>query len=116
MKHQKLTIESMLGGAAVEMIDTELQKVFDDIQDLSKEPKSKRTVKVAISFVPDDKGTSGQFAVAVESTLGKQKPRTGFAHFGLESGTGIASEIRLDQPSLPTFDPDDDADEVMPQM
>lgn len=93
-----LKIEQIKGGAAIEMINNELQAVYDDIADPNKEGKSTRKVTVDIVFAPSEDALVGGCAVRVKSTLGKQRDLTSTVYFGQESGKGVCSEKDRNQP------------------
>lgn len=97
-RDQNLRIEQIKAGAAIEMINNELQLVYDDIADPNKEPKSARKVSVEIVFAPNEDGLVGQMAVRVKSTLGKQRDLGSTVFFGVEQGKGVCTEKNFNQP------------------
>lgn len=93
-----LKIEQIKGGAAIEMINNELQAVYDDIADPNKEAKSARKVTVDIVFAPSEDGMVGACVVRVKSALGKQRDLGSTVFFGMESGKGVCTEKDRNQP------------------
>ncbi len=93
-----LRIEQIKAGAAIEMINNELQTVYDDIADPNKEAKSARKVTAEIVFTPSEDGMVGACIVRVKSSLGKQRDLGSTVYFGAEQGKGICTEKDRNQP------------------
>lgn len=104
--NKNLTIETLKGGAAIEMVNKELERVFSDIADINKQGDSKRQVTLTISFNPSEDARVGGCKISVSSSLGKQKPVTATVFFGFEGGKGVAAEQQLNQPSFEMFSSD----------
>jgi hypothetical protein len=98
MTEDNLKIEQIKGGAVIEMINTELQTVFDDIADPNKEGKSVRKVTVELVFSPSEDGLVGTLTSRVKSSLGKQRDLPATVYFGQENGKGICAEQNRNQP------------------
>lgn len=99
MIDENLKFEEIKGGAALEMVNIELQKVFNDVVDPNKEPTSSRKVSVDVVFAPSDDGQVGQMVVRVKSTLGKQRDLGSSVYFGVAEGNvGLCSEQNRNQP------------------
>lgn len=93
-----LKIEQIKGGAAIEMINNELQRVFDDIADPNKEGKSVRKVDISVVFAPSEDALVGGCVVRVKSTLGKQRDLSSTVYFGTDAGKGVCTEKDRNQP------------------
>ncbi len=98
MVDDNLRLEQIKGGAAVEMVNAELQKVYDDIADPNKEGKSSRKVTLEIVFAPTEDALAGACIVRCKSTLGKQRDVSTTVFFGTEQGKGVCSEKNMNQP------------------
>lgn len=97
--NKSFKIEELRNGAALEMLNREIQKVADDIADPNKQTKAKRKVSLTLEFAPNEDGRMGSLAISVTSSLAKQNPAMASLFFGFENGKGIASENVI--PSLP---------------
>lgn len=106
MQQQNLTLENLKGGAAIEMVNKELERVFSDIADINKKGDSKREVTLKIAFLPSEDARVGGCKISVHSSLGKQKDVTATVFFGYENGKGLAAEQNLNQPSFEMFSSD----------
>jgi L-arabinose isomerase len=105
MQDHRLDITTLKGGAAVEMINKELQKMVDDVADVNKEAKSPRKLTFNVTFAPTDDGSFGACKLEVSSTLGKQKPQVTSLSFGFDGKHGVASErLNVSQPNFSTVE------------
>lgn len=93
-----LKIEQIKGGAVIEMINSELQTVFDDIANPNKEGKSVRKVTVELVFQPSEDALVGGCTARVKSTLGKQRDLGTTVYFGVDAGRGVCTEQNRNQP------------------
>lgn len=98
-----LSLTTLKGGAAIEMVDKELERIFTDISDINKQGDSKRKVTLEIGFHPTEDARVGSCIISVKSTLGKQKDVNATVFFGFENGKGVAAEQNFNQPSFDIF-------------
>ena len=88
----QLDIQSLKGGAIIEMANKELQKMVDDVADINKKADSKRELTIKVALLPTEDGRFGTCLMSVASTLGKQKDQTTSLYFGYDGKRGVASE------------------------
>lgn len=98
MHAEAMKVEEIRGGAVIEMINTELQTVYNDITNPNKEGKSMRKVTVELVFAPSEDAQVGGLAVRVKSTLGKQRDLQSTVYFGSDKGEGVCTEKDRNQP------------------
>jgi hypothetical protein len=103
-----LKIEQIKSGAVIEMINNELQRVYDDIADPNKEGKSARKVSVEVVFAPSEDALVGTCVVRVKSTLGKQRNLSSTVFFGSEAGKGVCTEKDRNQQMFNVFEASND--------
>lgn len=105
---ENLRVEQIKGGAVIEMLNTELQKVYDDIADPNRESKANRKVSCELVFSPTEDGQVGSLAVRVKSSLGKQRDLSSTVYFGSDKGKGVCTEQNRNQPMFNVFEADAD--------
>lgn len=98
MHAESMRIEQLKGGAAIEMVNNELQTVYNDIVNPNKEGKSARKVTLDIVFAPSEDAQVGTCTIRVKSTLGKQRDIGSTVYFGQEKGEGVCTEKDRNQP------------------
>ena len=110
----KMSLDTMLEGAVLELFNIELQKVATNICDPNTAAKSKRQIRITFEIKPNDERDLGTIAVAVESRLCAPNAAYGRLSIGYNSTTkdGEMSEYRASQLSIP-FEPDETDDKVI---
>lgn len=103
----ELTLESVAGGAAVELFDREFRKVLDDVLDPNTVATAGRSVSIVISVKPDESRERAQIGVAVKSKLAGTKPVGGQIFMGMQDGKPTAVTFDPRQPGL--FDQEKEA-------
>lgn len=98
MHTESMTVEQIRNGAVIEMINNELQTVYNDVANPNKEAKSARKVTVDFVFNPSEDGAVGALTVRVKSTLGKQRDLGSTVYFGTDKGEGVCTEKDRNQP------------------
>lgn len=90
---KSLSIVTLDEGGLVEVADHNLQKMLDNIQDASTDPKLVRKVVIEISIKPNGKRNAGDLKYSVKSHLAGVAPVETSVFLGLErDGRGYASE------------------------
>ena len=103
-----LRISSISGGAIQEMIDMELQKVFENIHDPNTKATDKRTVTIKLEFVPDEKREIINLNSKVSSSLAaiRDVSVTVLTGKDLASGKVVAQELKSNMPGQTFLDND----------
>lgn len=96
----ELTLESVAGGAAVELFDREFRKVLDNILDPNTDPTAARSVKIEIKIKPTEDRESGTVSVVVGSKLATAKPVAAQIFMGMHNGKPTAVMYDPRQPGL----------------
>lgn len=74
---QNVTLENIGGGALAELFAVELAKVLDNIADPNTDERSKRSISLTVTFVPNEKRDVADVSIACASKLaGIQRVRT----------------------------------------
>lgn len=90
---EALSIVNMKGGAAIELIDLEIQKVLDNIDDPNTGTDT-RKVKFEIHFKPNEDRSAVAFAFKPKSDLAGPEPMQGAAMLTTgKNGKPAAEEI-----------------------
>lgn len=98
--NNSLSLEQIKHGAAIEMANAELQKIFDDIADPNKEGTSVRKMTLEVVFSPTEDAMAGTCVVRCKSTLGKQRDVATTVYFGKAEGKAWCSERNANQPMM----------------
>lgn len=98
MHAESMRVEQIKGGSVIEMINNELQTVYNDIANPNKEGKSMRKVTVDLVFAPSEDAMVGGLTIRVKSTLGKQRDLSSTVYFGSEKNEGVCTEKDRNQP------------------
>ena len=98
LKNNKfMTLGEIKGGAAIEMANLELRKIYDDIVDPNKDGGSQRKLSIEVVFAPNEDARAGACFIRVKSSLGKMKEVKTTVFFGYEEGHGVCTEFNRDQ-------------------
>jgi hypothetical protein len=102
-----ISLATLAGGAAIEAVNEELERVWKDICDPNVPPKVKREVTLKLIFEPDEERQFITIGISVDKKLAK--PRASVARVELAHGAGgkiIAVEIMSRQLPLDGVDAD----------
>lgn len=106
-QEEKVSLQSLAGGAAIEMVDEALEAAWRDIIDPNTPAVAKRSVTLTLSLEPDEEREFITVGIGVDKKLAKVRPSV--ARVELSRGAGgkfIATEIRTRQQELPGVDAD----------
>jgi hypothetical protein len=67
--YRQVRIETLQGGAVLERINHEMQKVYKNISDINTDPKASRELTLKIKFVPTEDRHSAGISVSCSSKL-----------------------------------------------
>jgi len=67
--YREVSIETLQGGAILERINHEMQKVYRNISDINTDPKASRELTLKIKFVPTEDRHSAGISVSCSSKL-----------------------------------------------
>lgn len=98
---ERLSIQTMRGGAVLEQIEHELQCIADNVLDPNTDPKATRTLTVKITIRPDEAREVAATSCAVTSKLAAAKPLKSTLYISQQRGKGVLVEHDPKQPSLP---------------
>lgn len=103
-----LRISSISGGAIQEMIDMELQKVFENIHDPNTKATDKRGITITLEFVPDEKREIINLNSKVQPKLAaiRDVSTTVLTGRDLQSGKVVAKELKSNVPGQTFLDND----------
>jgi len=87
-----VSLTNLKGGAAIELFDTELKKVLDNIADPNTKAKFKREIVLKVTILPEDDRSQALVGIDVKSKLVDHKGAATRVYFGLTEGRRIAVE------------------------
>jgi len=101
MSDEKLSLVNLEGGAAVEMFDTALQKVLENIHDINTTADA-REITLKVKVKPMDENRSiVVYAITCPTKTCGQEPVKGVADLKIEGGRLIATGRSQKQDNLP---------------
>lgn len=89
-KLTELKLETLAGGAALELFDRELQEVLKNIQDPNTEAEKARAIHVKVTLSPSEDRDRADVALEVKSKLAPPKPVKSLVHMGEKDGRLVA--------------------------
>ena len=95
-----LTLESLGKGAAIELFQTELQKVLDNIVDPNTPATAKRTVRLDLTIKPDEDREWAAVTLQAKCGLAPNEAFTTKLILGKRAGKGVAEEYAPKQMTL----------------
>lgn len=95
-----VTLTTLADGAALELFQSELDRVLRNIQDPNTEPKASRKVVLEVSFNPDEMRECGDVRVRVSAKLAGLKGARTRVFFGRHKGQLVATEFNPKQAGL----------------
>lgn len=99
----EVTLETLRGGAAVEMVNNALEEVWANVLDPNTSATAKRSVVMKIEFKPAQDRASSPVNITVEKKLASQAPVSAHVNIGTDNdGIATASEyMNPNQNELP---------------
>lgn len=95
-----VTLAGLCDGAALELFQSEFDKVLRNIADPNTEATDVRKVTVVIALQPDDEREVGEVNVKVTSKLAGVKGARTRVYFGRHKGELVATEFNPKQQGL----------------
>lgn len=92
MDESVVTLSTLGHGAAVELVQAELDKVLRNITDPNTDARAKRKIVLEITLTPSDKRERAEVDVKVTSKLAGVKPASTTVYFGRQEGVLVAVE------------------------
>lgn len=80
MKLEPVGLETIGGGAAVELFDRELRRVLADIDDPNTKPDATRTITLEIAIKPTENREAAGLSVKCRAKLAGTRPAGGMLH------------------------------------
>jgi hypothetical protein len=99
---QKVSLNNISHGAAVERFDEALAEVIANIMDPNTEAKKTREIKLSVKILPaDDERRTVYYSIHVDKKLTPPKDVDSTMYVGHKDGELIALESRNEQKDLP---------------
>lgn len=92
MNNERVSLENLGSGAAVELFNLELQRVLDNIIDENTKCGVVREVTLKVRIKPDEDREWGTVEIAASSKLAPVHPYPTQIIIGKERGKGVATE------------------------
>lgn len=97
----KVTLENLGGGSAVERFNYEMSKMFENIFDVNADPKQKRTVTLTVEMAPKKDREGVNVKYKINSKPASMETLETFFYLSRDArGKVIASEVNPKQASL----------------
>lgn len=100
----QVTLQTLKGGAAVELFNHELEKAIADALDPNADPKAKRTVTLKVVLAPTEDRETAAIGFKVETKLAGPKPMATMVFIGHEDGKAVAYD-RIQTTAFPGEEP-----------
>lgn len=104
LSNENLSLANMRGGAIIEAVDAEIQRVLNNIVDPNSTPEAKRTVTLTITFKPNRENDQCVITAQAKSNLAPDISISTAAFIGVDRGFGVAHEFLSPQLELPLND------------
>lgn len=105
--NDRLTIQSLEGGAVIERLEKALQEIMADIGDPNKRPTATRTIDCKIKITPDKDRTILLFDIDVTPKFAGGFSVKSKAFFDEDSCTAVEITPKKQEPELPLQFPKD---------
>lgn len=89
---ERVTLETLAGGAAVELFQHQLDRVVQNILDPNMPAKAKRHVTLRLTIQPDEERGMGEAHVTCEAKLAGPRGASTMLYFGRKQGRAVAVE------------------------
>ena len=100
MDYKKVSLETLNGGAVLELFEEEWSRILSNIQDENTDPEAVRELKISIKLKPGKDRASANTLVNVSSKLAAIVPHESFVMFSREKGSLVAFTSDPKQPEL----------------
>jgi hypothetical protein len=87
---QRVTLETLGKGAAVELFNHELQKAIADALDVNADPKATRQVQLTVKLLPTEDRAAAHLEAKVSTKLAGPSPVGTMVFIGMEGGEAVA--------------------------
>lgn len=95
-----LTLANMAGGAAVELFESELARVVENILDPNTDAETKRTIVLKVTIKPDESRRECSLRVEASSKIAAGKPAGGVVFVGRSGGAPQILTLNQHQEAL----------------
>lgn len=102
---QEVTLESLRGGAAVELWQHCWEKLVRNVLDIDTDPKAKRSVVLKVEVKPAEDRGEAVVKVSAEAKLAPPRANAGTVHFG-KGRDGKPVAVDFDPAQRDMFDPE----------
>ena len=102
---ENFSITTLKGGAVIEALDAEIDRVLDNIVDPNTDPDKARAITLTIRFKPNKERTACVISAQAKSTLAADSAIETAAMVGRDGKRGVARELSPIQPELPVDTP-----------
>ncbi len=100
MRDAPISLDTIGGGAAIELFDDEMRRVLDNILDVNTKAESLREVRLTVKIKPNaDRGICNAL-IEVSSKLASPEGAGTVLYVGRREGVAIAIENNPKQPNL----------------
>lgn len=100
---QPLGLDDLSHGAAGERWNHEFERLLENILDLNRDAKAKRTIVLKIELTPNEDRKSAEMAFVVDSKLAPLSRVKRQVHLGRMGGDGKAVAVQFDPGQLDAF-------------
>jgi hypothetical protein len=105
MQTERLTLANLKGGAALEMVDLELERIAENCLDVNTDAGAKRVLTLRIEFRPDKTRESMKITFKTATQLPSVDGGQALAYFGKEGGKPVIYEYNPRQLELDDIAP-----------
>ena len=92
MELQNVSIRDLKGGAAIELVDAEIEKCINNITDPNTEPKAVREVTLKVKLVANQERDSLSIGLQASSKLAPDKSVGAVAFIATVQGVSVLTE------------------------
>lgn len=85
-----VTLETLAGGAALELFDREFAKLLENAQDPNTKPDAKRSITLKVTLDCSEDRESAVAGIEIKSSLAPAKPAVGRLYMGRKDGRLVA--------------------------
>jgi hypothetical protein len=113
VEEEHVSLENLGHGAAVELFDTELQRVLENIQDENTKPTAIRQLTLTLKIKPEEDRSFAKVEMNATSKLAAVRPFPSMFYFGKKDGQAVATEHT---PQRGLFEPPKAGENVVPMV
>lgn len=100
-EYQKVSLANLASGAAIELADAELTRIYDNIADENTKCKVARKMVLEVTIIPTDDRSIGMVSIKASSKLAAMDPRGSAIEFVQEGRKQVAYQRSAKQQELP---------------